>query len=324
MEKVKPMHLQKIFPGLLVLVLMLAMVAGCEAAEITAIELVPQNANLIAEVQVSKIINDPDLRSAYEEAEKGPGEPQTVEAAMDELVEESGIDLGDFHRAVIFADITEMDGAGYVGVIAEGTFDEEQFIDNLKRKAGEQYTASDFRGYKLYTDEGGESAFIFLSDTVLLSGTTEAVKDAIRVVEGDKEPVSGVILDTYNQLGDVLIKFAFELPEEARKAILEEPAPEDIPISFESFADIDILGFVLNKEGETISVHINSHFLSTDSAEDAYNTLSGAILLYKGMAPDPKIKDLLSKINVSVVDDSVEIVFETTLSEIEKMIEEFR
>ena len=315
---------KKLFSWLLVLILMLVTAAGCKESELTAIELVPQDANLIANIQVSKIINDQDLRNAYDKAKKEPEQPQTAEEALNELVEETGIDPRDFSEAVIFADLTTWEREEYLGVIAEGTFDEKQFIDNIEGKAGEEFTTSDYKGYKLYTDEKEEFGIAFLSDRMLLLGTTKAVKDAIDVSKGDRKQVSGIILDAYNRLGDALIKFAFELPEEAREALAEEPIPGEIPISLEPFANIDILGFVLNKEAETITIQINPHFISTDSAEDAKDTLSGAISLFKGMLQDPEIKELLGKMEVSVTDSWLTIAFEITLSEIEKLTETFQ
>ena len=318
------MSLKKIFYCILTLVLALTGTIGCEELEPTAIELVPQHVNLLGNIQLSEILNDTDLIEAYENFEKEPGQPETFEELLNKTVEEMGIDLRDFSEAVVFGDISRLEQDEYLGFIVKGTFNQKRYINKLEDKRGREFVTSDHKGYKLYTDKEDEYAFAFLSNTMLLIGSLEAVKDAIDVRKGDGKQISGVIVDTYNQLGDVLIRFAFELPEEGRKAILEETTPEDIPISLESFADIDIIGFALNKEGKMISVHVNPHFLSTDSAEDAYNTLSGAILLFRGMAPDPKIKELLSKINVSVADDSVVVAFKITLSEIENMLEEFR
>jgi len=315
---------KKLFSWFLVLVLMLVTAAGCETSELTATKLIPQDANLIANIQVSKIVNDQDLREAYDKAKKEPGQPQTAEEALNELVEETGIDFRNFSEAVIFGNMTRWAQEEYLGVIVEGTFDEKQFIDNIEEKTGKEFTTSDYKGYKLYIDEEEEFGIAFLSDRMLLLGTTEAVKDAIDVSKGDKKQVSGIILDTYNRLGDALIKFAFELPEEAREALTEELVPSDIPISMESFADIDILGFALNKEADTITVQITPHFLSTESAEDARDTLSGAISLFKGTLQVPEIKELLGKIEVSVTDLWMTIAFEITLSEIERLTETFQ
>ena len=318
------MQLHKLLSWLLVLVLTSATVVGCGASK-TAIELVPQDANLIAAIQVSKIINDRDLRDAYDEAEKDSGQPQTIEEALDELVEEVGVDLRDCQQAVIFADTATLAQVGYLGIIIEGSFDEEQFIDNIEEKAGEELTTSDYKGHKLYAVvvEGGEFGIAFLSDGMLLLGTPEAVKDAIDVSKGDKKKVSGAILDAYNRLGDALIKFAFEAPEEAREALTEGLVPGEMPISLDPFEDIDILGFAINKKADTLTAKIDAHFLNTDSAQDAKDTLSGAISLFKGTLQVPEMKELLGKIEVTVADSWVTIALEITISEIEKLTETF-
>ena len=318
------MHLKKLFSWLLVLVFMSTIVAGCGAPGLTATEFIPQDANLIANIQISEIINDRDLRDAYAEFEKEARQPQTIEEALDELVDETGIDLRNFSEVVIFADTATLTQAGYWGVIVEGTFNESQLIDSIEQELGEELTTSDYKGYVLYTDEGEESGIAFLTDRMFLLGTMEAVKDAIDVSKGDREQISGTIVDTYNRLGDALIKFAFELPEEAREALTEELMPGEIPISLDSFADIDIVGFALNKRAETITIQISPHFLSTDSAQDAKDTLSGAISLFRGMLEIPEVKDLLGKIEVNVTDSWVTIALEITLSEIEELAETFQ
>jgi hypothetical protein len=320
------MGLKKLLSCLVVLALVLPLAAGCTSPEVTltAIELVPRDANLIANVQISKIINDQDFRNAYDEAEKEPGQPQTAEEALDELVEETGIDLRDFSQAVIFADTTTLDQAGYVGVIIEGTFDEEQFIANIEEIMGEEFATSKYNGYRLYIVEEEDFRLTFLSDKMLLMGTTQAVKDAIDVSKGDQSQVSGTIFDTYNQLGDPLIKFAFELPGEALEALTEEPAAGEIPISLEAFADIDVVGFALDKEADTITIQINPHFLSADSAQDAKDTLSDAISLFKDLLEVPELEELMDKIEVSVTDSWVTIALEITISEIERLTESFQ
>jgi len=302
------------------------MVIGCKVpgTELTAIELVPQQVNLLANIQVESIINDPDFQDAYDAATKEPGQPETFEEALNELVMEIGIDLHQFSEATVFADITAMEQADYVGCIAEGTFDEEEFIDNVELRTRERFTTSDYKGYTLYLDKNREFGLAFLSDSLLLFGTIQAVKDAIDVSEGVRQPVGGVILDTYNQLGDALIKVAFGFPEEARKVLAEEVAPGDIEIPLKPFEDIDIIGLLLNKEADAITIRITPHFLSTDSAQDAGDTIGGAITLFKGMLQDPEIKELLGKIEVTVDGSWLTIAFEITLSEIERLTETFQ
>jgi hypothetical protein len=324
--KFKTMALKRVTLLVLGLVLVSASMAGCGvsgpgATPQGAMRLIPQGANLIASIQVGKIINDPGLRNAYDTMEKDPGQPPTFEEALDALVEEIGIDLRDFSQAVVFADISTMEQADYIAVIAEGTFDEQQLIDDIQLRTGEKFTASDHRGYKIYSAEREDIAIAFLSDSMLVFGTMAAVRHTIDVSEGDREQVSGVLLDTYNGLGDALVKLAVELPEEVRGAFSEEMIPGDIPISLGLFADIDIFGFAFNKEAETIAIQVNAHFLSADSARDAGDALSGVISLFKGITEAPGLKELLGNIEVSVTDSNVIIAFEATISELEYLAE---
>ena len=159
---------------------------------------------------------------------------------------------------------------------------------------------------------------------MVLLGSTKAVQDAIDVSKGERERASGLILDAYNRFGDVLIKVAFEVPQEARESLAEEPLPGGMPISLEPFADIDIVGFALNKEMKTITAQIDLYFLSAESAEDAKDTLSGAVSFFKGMSTDQQMKELLGKIEIGITDFWVTIDFEITIPEIEELVETFQ
>lgn len=315
------MALKKVTLLVLGLVLVVAGTVGCGVREPGIMELIPQGANLIASIHVGKIANDPDLRNAYNTMEKDPVQPSTFEEALDELVEEIGIDLRDFSQAVVFADISTMEQADYIAVIAEGTFDEMQLIDDIQLRTGENFTTSDHRGYRIYSDEREDIAIAFLSDSMLVFGAMAAVRHTIDVSEGDREQVSGALLDTYNGLGDALVKLAVELPEEVLGAFSEEMIPGDIPISLELFADIDILGFAFDKDAETIAIQVSAHFLSADSARDAGDALSGVISLFKGIAEAPELKELLGNIEVSATGSNVIIAFEATISELEHLAE---
>lgn len=317
------MGFKKLFCWLLISILMLMTASGCMTPELNAIELVPENANLLVNIQASKIVDDQVLRYAYTETDKGPDLPQEVEEALDKVIEETGIDLRDISEAVIFADMTTMDVEEYLGIIVEGNFDKEQLIDNIEEKWEMDFTISEYRDYSLYIDRDEEFAITLLSEKMLLCGSTRAVKDSIDVSKGEKKRVSGIVLDTYNRFGDALIKVAFKVPEEARKTMAEEPITDDIPISMEPFADIDTVGFSLSKEIETVTVRIYSHFLSAESAEDAKDTISGAISLFKGVNQDRQVKELLGKIEVDITDLWVTINFEITLSEIKELMETF-
>ncbi len=319
------MRLKKIFYCILVLALVLTVTIGCgetSPPEPVATELVPQRANILGSIQVSEILNDVDLIEAYDKVEKDSGDPQTFEDALDQLVEDTGFDLRDFSEVVIFGDINTFGNDTYLGIIAKGTFNQQDFMDRLEDNLDMDLSMSDYKGYELYVWEEEETAFVFLSNTMVVFGAEDAVKDAMDVRKGDRKQVGDTILDTYNQLGDVLIRVVLEFSEELRSDLLEEAdAIPEIPFSFEYLADVDTVGLSVNKDEETVGININQHFLSVDSAGDAYNVLSGAFLIFKGMVSDSQIKELLSnKIDLSIVDDSIKLSYEITLSEIEELL----
>jgi len=325
--KMKKANKSKLLYFLMVLALVLTVVIGCketESTELAAIELVPQNANMLGNIQVNKIINDRDLIDAYDKVEKEPGQPETFEEALNTASDEIGIDWRNCTEAIIFANIAQLESEEYLAFIVEGTFDENKIIDQLEEQYDRQLATSDYKGYKLYIDEVEDLGIVFLSDKMLILGSTKAVKDAIDVSKGDRKKIGGTILDTYNRLGDVLIKFAFEFPEEVKQVFTQEQMSTEIPLPLESFSDMDMLGFALDKEGETISIEMRPHFLSLDSIQDVENTLSGLIMLVKGTSEDSEVKNLLDKIDVSINDSWLIITFEITLSEIEQLSETFR
>jgi hypothetical protein len=317
------MDLKKLLFPILVLVLLLTGAAGCGSSAAKPIELVPQDANFVASVQLSKILGDQDFREAYDKTEKPADQPQTVDEALDKVIEESGIDLRDFSEGLIFGDTNNLQQSPYIGVIVEGSFNEATFIGNIEARTEEKFTTSDYKGYKLYTGDDGEFALAFLSNRMLLLGSLRAVKDTIDVSKGERSRLTGQTLDTYNQLGDGLMKAVFSIPESARQG-LDENLGADFPFSLKPFADTDLVGFVLDKQAESITIKIDAHFVSTTSAADAKDTLSGIITLLKGMSQEAEVKDLLGAIQVTVSGSSLTIALQTTLSQLEKLSESFQ
>lgn len=317
------MAIKKTVILLLISVLLLIPVSACGGSGFTPIELVPQRASLILNIQISDIVGDQDIRDAYDKSEKDPDQPQTAEEGIDKLFEETGIRLSDFSQALVFIGLTETDYSDYMGFIVDGDFEETQFIDNMEKQTDEDLQSSEYQGYTLYTDLGEEFFITFLDNKTLLAGTEDAVKDMIAVANGDRKPISGPVLDTYDDLGNPMIKLAVQLPEEARSAMLEETGMDAIPFSFDSFSDIDIIGFALDKSNETLNAAIDIYFLSAESAQDAKNTISGLLSLFKGTVEDQETKDLLGNIEVTASGSKMTIEFDINLPDIEQLMETY-
>lgn len=311
---------KKVVPLLLIVALFVTslIAVGCGSAPvIAAIDLVPQEANLVAGIQISRILTDADLIAAYDGWEKDPEMPQTFEQAMDLVADEIGIDPRDFSEAVIFGD-TESDDY-YFGAIITGTFDRAALIESIEGAIGEEMITTDYRGYTIYTItiEGEEGAICFLSDDSFVCGSIDAVRDVIDVKEGEPG-LSGTLAEAYISLGDVWIKVAAEVPE----GWMGEIPEGEIPIGLEAFEDVLVVGFGFNKAGQILSAQLKLYFSSSDSAADAEDTISGLISLIS-ILPDipPELGDILDGLDVSRSGPWVTISLTTTMTEIEELVE---
>ncbi len=304
-------------------IITLAVLAGCGGGgpSFKPIELVPQNANLIADVQVERIINDPDFQNAYNQSPKSGNEPATWDEALAKFTAETGIDLKQFSDVLVFGDISNASqGPANIGAIAQGTFDETQFVENFKVKTKTDVTTSTYNGVTLYTGTHNEVAFAFLGSGTLLFGTMQSVKDSIDVSKGTRNRLTGQLLDTYNGLGSGIAKVAVQIPESERQKLLNDTSGKELGFSLKPFADTDAVGMSIEKAGSTESFRIEAHFVSSASASDAKDTVSGLISLLKGMAQDQSTKDLLGKIEVTVSGSTLRINFSASLSDIEKAL----
>lgn len=193
------MRLTKYLAGALVVVLALAVAcAGATAPSSSNPDrLVPENANLIAEIQVDKILQDADLQSLYAQAPTNSDDPQTLDDALDLAFEKSGIDFREFRSVVLFADLAR--GEDYIGVIASGEFDEAKLIAAMTSEGDFTFTATDYKGVQLHIDETDPDspAIAVLDGSLLIAGTLPAVQNVIDVREGSLPPMSGKAYDTF-------------------------------------------------------------------------------------------------------------------------------
>ena len=68
--------------------------------------LVTTNANLIAQIQVSRIREDVDFQALYQQTPENSDDPQNFDELLTKAQEETGIDFSKFSTATVFADVT--------------------------------------------------------------------------------------------------------------------------------------------------------------------------------------------------------------------------
>ena len=307
---------------ILVSVLTIVSANGCQS-EYNAIELVPERANLVATLEINKIVNDEDIRDTYDNMKKEPGQPQTINELLGEIFEGSGMDISEFYRVMMFIDASDMERKDYVGFIVEGNFDENQFIDYIEENTGEKLSISEYKSHNLYVNEKDDATFAILSDKTLLVGSPQAVKDSIDVVEGDGKPADNQLIDTYKQYDNSLVALAYKVSVDPQDA-LPQDIIDDMPFSMSAFYGMDMIGFSLDKEKKLINAKIEFHLQDNDSAQDVYDTINGMISMFKGLIDEPEVKEVLGNIEISISKSWVTIDLEIGLSQIEDMIKSFQ
>ena len=317
-----------IAPAAILLIATLLLV-GCGSAEETdPVKLVPVGSNLIAQVQVAEILKDVDFAALYEAAPKEDEEPQTFDELLSLAFEESGIDFREFSDAVLFGDISRDED--YFAIIARGRFEEDQLLEAIERIGETPLTATEYKGRRIHSDqvdEDGLSLSVLGSD-VLVLGAVDAVRAVIDVQEGDRDRASGKVYDTFIAMGDVLVRLTLEVPPELSQELEQasEIIPElggglgELPISLEAFKDLDAIGLVLDKDGETIKVEAQLSFTSEDSAADAGNVIDGLLKLARGLSPDEETKSLLDRVQVEATGTNLTILFEASVSDLEELV----
>jgi len=275
---------------------------------------------------------------------------------MEELKQELGIDIRDYDEILYFAEDQALPAApaasfgdGFDGdllqdvsielqtAILTGVIEEDGFIAAMEEVLEEVLDPTDYKGYQLYSGPRQEVAVAFLSATAVVIGIPDMVKSVIDVKVADESPLSGRLLDEYNQLGEALIKsVAIASPAASEDALREAPGLLPIPLDLDALADIDISKSTFTKTGKSITLNSETCFNNAE-AVDTMEALFSIIKLLPMMMPfaegdleDSQIPEeamevlveLLDRFETESTDQCFKVSFEITLTELEDLIEQ--
>lgn len=296
---------------------------GCQKPSIpTEILLVPQKADAIAKVRIDEILNDEDLADLYARyAVTDPNAPQTLRLALDELKDETGIDLRYFNEAVLFADTSTVEAeVPYFGAIVECNVPAKYFIEVLGKLGVMNFETQKYEDYKIRTLDG-EVSIVFLNKELMAVGPINVVKDVIDVGLGKSKPMKGKPYELYDALDDPLLKGAFKVPWMISRDIATViPLDGQRRVDLAPLRDVDMFGFVLDKKGSTISIEVELHFSNRSSAIDGSESIRSFIAGAEYVAPSPETRNLFKRVRVMTYDSQLSIELEATLSEIKDLI----
>lgn len=321
------------FIPLLLVVLLLAVfpLAGCSNSSVVVtdpIKLVPDKANLIGVIDITSILQDKNLTGIYDTTPKDTSYPQSFYDALFKLKDEYNIDLMGFQEGLFFAEVSgSADQGNYSAAIMEGTFNESDLISAIQSVSGTELSTITYKDYKIYTDESQGSAIAFLNANTLVIGEMQPVKDVIDVKVGDAKALSGGVLDTYNKLGDALIKLAISVPSGVAEGQLGESASQILG-DLSAFDKVKSVGMTLSKNNGSVALNLELCCTDSDSAQSIEQTFNGLITFVRflmTMSEDQQqnqaLDAFLDKIEISRSDSCVNISITATLTEIEDLMQ---
>jgi hypothetical protein len=319
---------------LVVLALLVSVITGCSSKSTSnPIALVPEGANLLGQIDFNKILIDEEITGLYDKASKESNDPQTFEEALEQLKDEYDIDLMKFSTITFFSDTSAFEGEDSidnVALIVEGTFDKSDLlaaIEGIAEEADVELESYDYKGYDVYTVEDEESVFVFLSDKMLAFGPQVWIEDVIDVAKGDGKALSGIVLDTYNDLDEALVRVAVETvsPGEADGKLPEEMG--EFLGDLSAFKDVKTVGITLGRENESLALDMKLCADDSDSAEAIEQAVGGLITFIKfaaAFSDDPEslegLVSILEDVEISTSGSCVDVELKIALSEIEGWI----
>lgn len=311
--------------------------AACGGGQESSPEkLIPDDANLIAHVNLAGLLSSSGLLSLVSTVTEGQENPLTPDQILEETLDRTGVDLRQFSQAALF---TGSGSSGeFAGLIAKGNFDEIELISSIRSAVDSRLTSAPYGDSLIYSAEDSEAglSFAILKEEILVAGTGEAVRAVIDVQRGDREGLSGGLVETFDGLGAGLIRLAVAVPPDFLTGDL--PDLSDVPFlgdalsgegslgllgAVEGLRDLQFVGLVLAQNGQIFILRTNLELAREESADSISGLLGGLVSLASGFSPDQELTELLEKLEIRSVGSQVSVRLEIEGPEIAKLISSF-
>ena len=286
-------------------------------------ELVPQGTNLILQVQVDELLLDADVAVLYEALPRDEEDdrPATLQGLLDLGEMESGLDFRAFTSVLLFGNIS-YSGQEF-GLIAQGTFQEQDFLGAVERATGKEFTSTEYRGHQVYRFEDDQDAgeLVFLDDEMLLFGSEGTARRVIDIWEGDDDPASGHLIDTFQSLKSPILKLAFQPTAEVLRSVEFIPIPTGFSVNLSSLKELRVVAITVDKKEADFTAQASLEFASEESASSFGDTVDGAVKLGRGLLTDETAVELLNKVEVTLEGVTVTVDFQITVEELTDIIQ---
>jgi len=304
-----------------------------------ATDVVPQNANAIAYVDVAGAMSDDTLRSVANhylsmQAENSFGDPPaSVEEVVSQMENSTQLDLDGLQGATMFArntgqsDIESSVDDGYGAVVVQSTWSESEFVSALENSSGTDLQSSTYAGATVYESGADDSYLGVLGDGRFVAGTESAVKDAIDVDAGNADPVEGDVASAFEDTRDGYVRFA--------SAVEQGQVPTDqldqtgAVSNANIFNEVTLVSGTHYTDGDQVGIEMTMGTADSDTALNLRDVLRGAASWARNTLEDTEggseFSGLVDRDSLSVEQSGSDVTVTSTngAAEIESLIDVF-
>ena len=299
------------------------------AGETEPLKLVPEGATLITEIEVAEILDKVDLDSLVDALPDEEDVPQTIDEVFDLVITATGIDLRKVSRAIFFGDQQREDD--YFGLIVRGFFDEEGMVAAIQQAEGGSLSTESYKSRDLHIpqDDTDSFAFTLLDQETLLLGSPDAVRHVIDVQEGDLNRAEGNVNAALNDLPRGLIRMVLAVPPGAFQnwtGVLEgflvrQEIFGELPISLEPFNKLEMFGFALGQDGDTLKIQVRLDFADHGSASTVGEFLDGILKVAGSLIPENLLVAFLDRVQVDHSGNTLTLRLDIVTEELKELLE---
>ncbi|PKB73411.1 MAG: hypothetical protein BZY75_02000 [SAR202 cluster bacterium Io17-Chloro-G7] len=301
----------KVLTVILVLVGIVGVVAtACgDGPETNPEKLVPDGSNVIAHANITGILAGNGPVSLVSAITADQEDQITLDSLLQQVFDETGVDLRLFSRAVLFADSGRAED--FAGVVAKGNFDELALVSSIRSAVDDRMVSGEYKDTLIYSFEDNSDApsISILEEGIIVVGTAEAVRAVIDVQRGDRTRLSGDLMEAFTNLGGGILRVEAAVPAD----LISESLPNLLPFlgatvlgesgfdlltGVDGLEDLEFAGLSLAQNGQIFILRANLEFANEDSAEAINGLLASLITLGSSLSPAPELTALLKKLDV--------------------------
>jgi hypothetical protein len=249
---------------------------------VAAFDAVPADTDLVATVDVSRLLEDDQARGRIEEQMNDSGSfgmgPASVPEVLDGVETELGLNPREISELLVFGrgiekGIQEAEGDGdpVFAAIVDAEWAESD-VQTALEENGDGVEKTSHSGQPLY--RMADLAVGVLPDGRYVLSIPEVVRESIDVASGDADAVSGGLVDAFESTRSGYVRMAMEVSLD-----LTEEGSESAPVDPTLIEEVQYMAGAMYRDGESRGGEFTLDVASSDAAGKIADTLNSSLSL---------------------------------------------